>query len=699
MFNPDKPITKEKDEKLNRLNFIKNLSFAINHYDNQECLVIGLLGEWGSGKTSILNLAMNEINENIEIFRYNPWIFSEENDLILNFFIELLEIIQKIESNNEDNQELVETTKELSKNITQYLKKFFNKSTISGNITLLHGISIGGSFTPNWEEKSLEESLGDLKEKINQGLEKLDKKIIIIIDDIDRLSDNEVKQIFKLVKTVADFKNIIYILSFDKNMILNSLNKVQSYSSEKYLEKIIPIQINVPEIDKTKLQGYFEDQLIKTLKTNKIEMSNEDFITISYNLRPFISNIRDINRFNNHLIFYLPFLKQEVNISNYLMILALQLFEDEIYNEIKNNKRFFAGTNSSSDRNEREAINKNLNEIIAKNKKLGKEEIKNILFHLFPKLSTGYGSSWLKSWREDLRICHPDYFDKYFTLTIPENEISQRELNLLFNFDNYDSILNQIEELNKIGKSRELLEKIISFNNKIPPKNIKNFIKLIIEKGDELDISYKGLYYHNEHHLAANALSILLEKLDKTERLNYLEQLINNLNKNIFTIISFIRITEKDIEKYGEDEFNNEKIPLNKEQIKELEKMMLGKIKILTKNNELLDCYNLDEILYFWSRIENENEVTEFFEECLKENKNSLKIIKGFEIIKSSHNLSEVFERVRISYTFTILERFVDLNKFKEIVLSIENPTNEDKINIDNFTNELEKYLEKDSLN
>lgn len=698
MFNPDKPITKEKDEKLNRLNFIKNLSFAINHYDNKECLVIGLLGEWGSGKTSILNLAMNQINENREIFRYNPWIFSEENDLILNFFIELLEIIKKIESKNENDHELVETTKELSENITQYLKKFFNKSTISGNITLLHGISIGGSFTPNWEEKSLEESLGDLKEKINQGLKILDKKIIIIIDDIDRLSDNEVKQIFKLVKTVADFKNTIYILSFDKNMILNSLNKVQSYSSEKYLEKIIPIQIEVPEIDRTKLQKYFEDELIETLTTNEIEMNYEDFITISFNLRPFISNIRDINRFNNHLIFYLPFLKQEVNISNYLMILALQLFEDEIYNEIKNNKRFFAGTNSSSDRNERETINKNLNEIIAKNKKLGKDEIKNILFNLFPKLSTGYGSSWLKSWREDLRICHPDYFDKYFTLTIPENEISQRELNILFNFDNYESILDYVMELNKIGKSRELLEKIVSFNNKIPPKNIKNFIKLIIEKGDELDITYKGLFYQNEHFLVPNALSILLEKLDKSERLNYLKQLINNLNRNIFTIISFIKISEKEIENYGEDDFYKEKILLDKKQLKELNNIMLEKINMLAKTDELLDCYNLDEILYYWSKIENEKVVSEFLEESLNENKNSLKIIKGFEIIKSSRNLSEVFERVIISYTFTILERFIDLNKFKEIVLSIKNPSKDDKINIENFINELEKYLEKDSF-
>ena len=236
MFHPDKPIKKEEEDKLNRLNFIQNFSLAINNYNNPECLVIGLLGEWGSGKTSILNLSMNELNENFEIFRYNPWIFSEENDLILNFFIELLNMIKKIE-NDDENSTIIKTIKNLSSNIQIYSKKFLNNSTITGEVGIFP-ISIHGTFSPNWEDKSQEESLEYLKEQINQDLDKLNKKILIIIDDIDRLSDNEVKQIFKLVKTVADFNNIIYILSFERKMILESLDKVQTYSPEKYLEKI-----------------------------------------------------------------------------------------------------------------------------------------------------------------------------------------------------------------------------------------------------------------------------------------------------------------------------------------------------------------------------------------------------------------------------------------------------------------------------
>lgn len=686
MFNPDKPIKKEEEDKLNRLNFIQNFSLAINNYNNPECLVIGLLGEWGSGKTSILNLSMNELNENFEIFRYNPWIFSEENDLILNFFIELLNMIKKIENDGE-NSTIIKTIKNLSSNIQIYSKKFLNNSTITGEVGIFP-ISINGTFSPNWEDKSQEESLEYLKEQINQDLDKLNKKILIIIDDIDRLSDNEVKQIFKLVKTVADFNNIIYILSFERKMILESLDKVQTYSPEKYLEKIVQIQIEVPKIEIYKLQEYFEDELLKTLKTNEIEVNDEEFFTISYTLKPFVSNMRDVNRFINHLMFHLPFLKQEVNLIDYLLILALQLFENEIYNDIKDNKRFFAGENSSFNRDERAIIEEKLKRILLKNKKLNKENLKSILATLFPKLYTGYGTDWLSTWRYDLKICHPDHFDKYFTLSIPETEIGQLELNSLFNYDEYENIKEKVFEFDKEGKSRELIEKMIYFTEKIPDKNVRNFIKLIIENGDFLNIPYKG-FSINESQLTSIFISKLLKKLNSEDRLKFLKSIIHNLNNNIFTIISFLRMEELTIKKHENEPNSEDVIVLTMDEIEELNKIILEKIKFLTDDDKLLDCYHLDIILEYWALIENEKIVSEFLENCLKNKENIIKFIKGFEMKTSSHNLSEPFQRIHTGFNFKIMKKFINLEEFQNTILSMNN-TDE---YLNSFIEELKDYL------
>ena len=52
-------------------------------------------------------------------------------------------------------------------------------------------------------------------------------KIIVSIDDIDRLSDEEIVAVFQLVKSLADFPNTIYVLAFDYDVVVRALGKVQ----------------------------------------------------------------------------------------------------------------------------------------------------------------------------------------------------------------------------------------------------------------------------------------------------------------------------------------------------------------------------------------------------------------------------------------------------------------------------------------
>ena len=80
MFETDEPIKEFKEDLLNRTEFAKTFGNAINNYKNEDCLVIGLMGEWGSGKTSLINLSLKQIEDKI-IIHFNPWIFSEQNRL------------------------------------------------------------------------------------------------------------------------------------------------------------------------------------------------------------------------------------------------------------------------------------------------------------------------------------------------------------------------------------------------------------------------------------------------------------------------------------------------------------------------------------------------------------------------------------------------------------------------------------------
>jgi len=94
VFAPDQPIKSCKEDILGRKSFAQSLGDAILNYKEKESIVVGLFGEWGSGKTSLINMALEHINDVSRgktsddkpiIIKFNPWNYSDQNQLIIQF--------------------------------------------------------------------------------------------------------------------------------------------------------------------------------------------------------------------------------------------------------------------------------------------------------------------------------------------------------------------------------------------------------------------------------------------------------------------------------------------------------------------------------------------------------------------------------------------------------------------------------------
>ena len=92
-YNTDKPIEKQEDDLLGRASFSNQLGKAIYGHKEKSSLVIGLFGEWGTGKTSIINMVEKEIlrlslkdNKKQFIIRFSPWNYTDKDNLISLFF-------------------------------------------------------------------------------------------------------------------------------------------------------------------------------------------------------------------------------------------------------------------------------------------------------------------------------------------------------------------------------------------------------------------------------------------------------------------------------------------------------------------------------------------------------------------------------------------------------------------------------------
>jgi predicted KAP-like P-loop ATPase len=198
----DNPITKSEEDALGRVKPASSFARQVLAIDSSEGAVVGVLGPWGSGKTSFVNLSQVFLKESgVTVLEFNPWMFSGADQLVQSFFIELSAQLK-----------LRPDLTEIGELVGDYGETFSGL----GWLPLIGPWIERGRVVTDIIAKTLQRKKEGIKasqSKVRDALEKIDKPIIVILDDIDRLSTPEIRDVFKLVRLTANFPNIIYRLS------------------------------------------------------------------------------------------------------------------------------------------------------------------------------------------------------------------------------------------------------------------------------------------------------------------------------------------------------------------------------------------------------------------------------------------------------------------------------------------------------
>lgn len=129
-------------------------------------------------------------------------------------------------------------------NIQRKSQKYSKKiSSVTPDHTLSELFSL---FSTLLNDNSEGIPLDSLKDKISEKIRNSNRRYVVTIDDLDHLDPTEILMVFKLVRSVANFSNVIYILCYDDTIVRNALT-TESYSGQEYLQKIINVPIRLPE--------------------------------------------------------------------------------------------------------------------------------------------------------------------------------------------------------------------------------------------------------------------------------------------------------------------------------------------------------------------------------------------------------------------------------------------------------------------
>jgi KAP family P-loop domain len=552
-YQNDRPISSPRRDDFRRNKFARTIASAVYDYAENGSLAIGLFGSWGSGKTSTLELfklALQEYPEGFNaplVLDFNPWRIGSGDELVLQFFKELTSAIDSMEKTRWGKSALAgvrrlpwETVDALdlaktSELLAKYAVAVASGHAAAGPLGAVAGAAIIGGATVASATKvflSAAKSGQDverLKKLISKRLARLDRKIVIIIDDIDRLTVDEVRTVFQLVKAIADFDNVIYVLALDWEVVEAALGGVQGTEGGEYLKKIVQISIEMPGIDAEKLINLFVESFNRIVADYQGPLEQAHFNDVFLGAgAALLRSGRDISRVLNSYRFMYRLLRDEVNLIDLLGITLVAVSSPRIYYYIRAHQNLFCDSSALTTfedelKREQDQYVKLVSEI-PDDARSGVCETVNALFPKFAERMLGRnvrGHVQEGNWQRELRIAASVRFSTYFRYILADDDVTQSEIaDLILKTPDEAALIEAARSLIRSKKGGAVIAELGLRAEQVPEAGVRPLFRMLQTLGGEIGRQpHRGDLYFIDNSWRIKRLSLLLlRRVDEGER-------------------------------------------------------------------------------------------------------------------------------------------------------------------------------------
>jgi predicted KAP-like P-loop ATPase len=334
-------------DRLNYAPFASRISKIITSLTAPNGYVIGIHGQWGAGKSTAINFILSYLNkhnaehEDDQVIHidFRPWIVSGHQDLIAAFFKILSERLGP-----KDNKWVrfwrrtfrlmhgtTDNLVEAAATVALTIDPTGAASGFGANVAKKSVNALLGRFL---EDPSLQTAYESLKDQLGRS----GKRFLVTIDDIDRLEDDDVRAIMQLVKSIGQLPNVVYLLSYDRDIVGDALDTKENRIGPRFAEKIVQQEIELPRPSRNALLAILDEEI--SFLTGDTPDTTRWHYLVRDGITRWVRSPRDIVRLSNAVKFSWPAMEGEIDPQDLLAMEGIRLFDQAAFSWIRDNRDF-----------------------------------------------------------------------------------------------------------------------------------------------------------------------------------------------------------------------------------------------------------------------------------------------------------------------------------------------------------------------
>jgi hypothetical protein len=631
----DRALKSGVEDKLGFREVAKRIATSLVDRASEDGLVVGVEGEWGSGKSSLLFLIRDELGKIAKskaptVIDFRPWLIGNRDALISSLFGEISRQLDLVALYaGKDTPVTVAEAREAAKALRSFISALGKTGAaieVAGDASgfgpikyLGRGVKALGELAGN---KPVPPQLSEKKDKLVKSLRKLDHRFIVTIDDVDRLEPAEVIEILRLVRSVVDLPNVIYVLCYDSDILAHSIEEAAKVKNGRlYMEKIVQLTVMVPKPEPFQLRQWFADDLQLLASAKDDEELSRLKIVVEYEGGRRFRTARSVVRALDAIRFFWPPLREER--ADLADLVWLQLIKDgnpSLYRWIEG----YCGLASAiSLGTARVDSTENARELDALHATVPKGHFDELMYrHYFARQLPGVevDGNGLKIFQRVIdrerdealrkrRLASPDHYRLYFSLVGPSHALTQEDFATVWEAAHAGAeeigavllVFHDKQAGGTLTKADLLLERLKSGAFKVlSPEQCEH---ILISLSDVMDEAYRRHPFDqfsvsSVWDRAERLMPSLLSLLEPSRRREVVATIFSR-GVAVGWLTSLFRH-----ETFGHGRYGNKQVPSDERLFTEAEfnlinDLMLGRYGAMS-GSDLLSCPNPLNVLFAW---------------------------------------------------------------------------------------------------